>query len=165
MRIRYKSPTASGDLFTGEIRDPWEFFARFDSIPVPESAEVSIRPDTKREAHGLLGMLASHLRHSTPIPGALAEWFYSAVDEASWHDKDYVVALTKALGLVQQGRGRPSKAHSRDPELFLRMQALIDSGRTILDARGQCAEEFGIDESNVEKIYYAFRRFAELKPF
>ena len=47
MLIRYESPTVSGALSTTrEVRDVWHFFEHFDSIPVPESAKVSIRPDT-----------------------------------------------------------------------------------------------------------------------
>ena len=108
-------------------------------------------------------MLAGHLRETTPIPGVLAEWFYAAVHEASWHDKDYVKALAKELGLMQKARGRPSKSRSR-------IQKFSPYGRAncvrenYLGGQGPVCRRVCIDDTKAENIYYAFRRFEELVP-
>jgi 3-deoxy-D-arabino-heptulosonate 7-phosphate (DAHP) synthase class II len=45
------------------------------------------------------------------------------------------------------------------------MEELIATGKTVMVAAGDCAEEFRIHEANIQKIYYAWRKFVVSIPF
>ena len=146
------------DKLTAEIEtfpvDVEALFEWLDRLPA-RAPIAAIEPTTEAEATGLAHYFASRVLANQDVPAYITRAIAWSLDWAL-RQPDPSRSLLRAFGLAKGRAGRP-RNQERDYLIYERMAELLKSGKPVLDAALRCAEEFGIHESNVQKIYYAHK--------
>lgn len=148
--------SGAGLLDDQEIEKLFELLPQLRAQNAEEPTQVFIRADTENEARLLMMEFRRQYMELEEIDPSLLEWVASHLDALA-HDTRR--GASRALGYfhLTPARGRPRASLDRDVGIMERVEMLRRDGLPLMEACFQVADDVGIDESNVKKIYLRLR--------
>ncbi len=161
MLIGYRKQGAEGELSIPTSGEVEKSFQQLGKMTPQAGVSYYIHPETPDEARGLLTEFCSAIERGM-LPHPLLIFYVStAFRKILARNPLDASDASKALGLTSHKRGRRVVNERRDREIAKRMAGLVESGANVFDAALELADEYGLHESNVEKIYYWDRRLKD----
>ena len=139
----------------GRLRDmfPWDHERNPD-----RNGQLTVRPESPVEARSLMREFCRQRQEEPDIHPALLEWVAACFDVIA--DCDTADASFPAA-VFQLSRGRPwhrpKVNQKRDAEIAKAVAGHRDRGVSVEQACVEIAEEYGLSESNIKKIYFRNR--------
>jgi len=132
-----------------------EFFTLYSN----QANEFKVIPDTAAEGKWFLEAYNKFLELNIPLPKWMLSHFsdaFKAIEEG--------MPSAKALNLVKAAhRPKESKLAERDNNIYLDVVKLMGIGKPLFDAALELADKYNLHESNIQKIYSAYKKIKSAK--
>ena len=158
MYFFYKTNDAQAEVQVSEksffkaVESDWpKVMSLFNSY---DGDNYRIHPMTKKEAEWMMSTYCEFVHLKQPIPQWILSYFQNCFLEII-----NGTSVLNALNLANPPhRPAESRIAERNEKIYFEVQELMGQGRTLFDSALELSEKYDLHESNIQKIYSAFKK-------